>query len=39
MPLELTDADLVLLETALTTALSPLDHERVEDWGIALMAA
>ncbi len=39
MSLVLSDADLVLLETALTTALSPLDHERVEDWGTALMAA
>lgn len=39
MSLVLSDADLVQLEAALTTALSPLDHERVEDWGAALMAA
>lgn len=39
MSLVLSDADLVLLENALTAALSPLDHERVEDWGVALMAA
>jgi DNA-binding CsgD family transcriptional regulator len=39
MSIVLSDADLALLETALTTALSPLDHEHVEDWGVALMAA
>jgi DNA-binding CsgD family transcriptional regulator len=39
MSLVLSDADLVQLERALTTALSPLDHERVELWGTALMAA
>lgn len=38
MSLVLSDADLVLLETAIGTALSPLDHERLEDWGAAILA-
>lgn len=38
MVLKLSGSDLVLLETALTTALSPLDHERLEDWGAAILA-
>ncbi len=38
MTLKLSASDLALLETALTTAVSPLDYERLEDWGAAVLA-
>ncbi len=38
MGLILSTHDIDLLEKAITVAVSPLDHERIEDWGAAILA-
>jgi DNA-binding CsgD family transcriptional regulator len=38
MALTLSTHDIGLLERAIKTTVSPLDHERIEDWGAAILA-